>query len=203
MSTRFNTLMLFFSVLIFDLNAQTELFSVIAVKRYSTISLEGDTFRIVPDSNIYYKITMLGHDNINHDYKEQPKIFSSIDTIKAIEELLAFQGDNRICVNSVTNYNLKARDAIRAVSVDSTNYTLQLEALFLINQLVFEHPFHYSATPVLKYAFNRYKSSMDENLLALAYEGYRRWFKRVQIEGLRAVLKRGYRPLDDTNVRWY
>lgn len=99
---------------------------------------------------------------------------------------------------------VQARSAkIRAVREDSMDYSIQLEALFLINQLVFEHPFNYSATPVLKYTFNRYVSSLDEHLLALAYEGYRRWFKAVQIEGLQAVLTRGYRPLDGTTVEWY
>lgn len=103
MFRKFNTVLLFLTILVVDLDAQNKLFSIAAVKRYSSIVWIDTAFQIAPDSNVYYKIVRLGDPNTYPFYGEQPKIFSNIDTLEAIKELLSFQGDKRICVKTVAD----------------------------------------------------------------------------------------------------
>lgn len=126
--------------------------------------------------------------------------FSEKKKIKLIEELLFFEGDERLCGRKIKCYNLAA------VELDTgydEYYSIQVQALFFINQFFFEAPFNYSPYPVLKNK-NWGKSSIKGTTIDLAFKQYRKWFKKIKKKGIAKAKKRDLTPLKNARekVRW-
>ena len=83
-------------------------------------------------------------------------------------------------------------------------YSLQLEALFLINQIYLDDPFKYSAYPLLKDNEGNMES-VEGKLIEQAYEYYRDWFEKVKsVGGLDQARKAGLVPLRNAQaISWY
>lgn len=124
----------------------------------------------------------------------------SIDTIEAIRELLSMKGDTRICALPIMSYNpLKSQ-----VYIDTNkDYSVQVEALFIINQLIFEKPFYYSSYPVLANKIDGSVASISGAVIETAFEAYCRWYKKLKKIGIKQVKYRKIMPLDGSGVRWY
>jgi hypothetical protein len=125
--------------------------------------------------------------------------YSEKDTIAMINELLKMEGDKRPCVLPVICYN----DARSQIFMGETKqYSLQVEALFIINQLYFSHPFNYSPFPALFDKKDESILTMDEKGIAEAYAQYRQWFSQIKAIGLSAAREGKLYPLKGS-IRWY
>lgn len=128
------------------------------------------------------------------------KHYSIADTLSMIEELLKFEGDARHCVVPIRCYN----PAISQLYTrKEEHYSLQLEALFMINQLYFKEPFKFSPFPVLIDQNTREYSTVSGHILKLAYNSYRVWFKKVRKEGLDRARNENLEPLTETSIAWW
>jgi hypothetical protein len=152
------------------------------------------------DSIKYYRV-ILANDSINRSYTF-PLLDSSIhiDTIKAIGELLALEGDTRMCALRIKCYNPVKSQIYMG---DSKNYSIQVEALFIINQLILDHPFFYASHPILISRGSNAEATMSGRLIQEAYKAYRNWYKVVKKKGIKEVRETKIMPLDGTGISWY
>jgi hypothetical protein len=125
---------------------------------------------------------------------------SDKDTLAMIGELLKFEGDKRVCYLRISNYNLLSSQLYMG---GLTKYSLQVEALFLINQLYFEKPFNYSPYPLLFDKIHNTYASINEVSVYSAYKAYKIWYEKIKKLGLKRAKKENIDPLKDTWIRWY
>lgn len=123
---------------------------------------------------------------------------SHIDTVKAIGELLALKGNKRICALPIMSYN-----PLSSQIYMGTNriYSIQVEALFIINQLILEKPFFYSSYPILVDRSDNSEASVSGYIIDKAFQAYSNWYKSLKKIGMQKVSKS--MPLDGTSIRWY
>lgn len=119
------------------------------------------------------------------------------EKIALIEDLLSFKGDERLCGIQKTCYNISA---FQLDIGNEKHYSIQVQALFLINQIYLETPFNYSAYPVLK---NRKwgKSAIKGPLIDAAFKSYERWFRKIKRIGIVKARAKEVMPLDMTHLR--
>lgn len=117
---------------------------------------------------------------------------SEKEKIALIEELLSFKGDERLCGIRKTCYNISA---FKLNTGSEKFYSIQVQALFLINQVYFEHPFNFSSYPVFK---NKKweKSSVAGPTINAAYKAYNKWFRKVKRIGIMKAREKRITPLD-------
>ena len=153
------------------MNAQP-IFKVIEYSRKSVNSNETTN-----DSDIrYFRVIFANNSNGDLSYPLiSPKI--GFDTLKAIKELLLLEGDIRLCAFPVINY-CPARSQLYRGSC--RNYSIQVEALFIINQLVFRAPFIYSSFPILVDRNTNIESSISGSIKKKTFTAYKKWYKRIQ-----------------------
>lgn len=148
----------------------------------------------------YYRIILPGDSLYKIRAYPLPFTDTSIDTIEAIGELLKMRGDTRICALPIMCYN----PLVSQLYMGTTeNYSIQVEALFIVNQLAFEKAFFYSPYPVLVDKINRSQASISGKVIDDAYEAYYRWYKKLKKIGMRGIRSGNIMPLDDAKVRWY
>lgn len=115
--------------------------------------------------------------------------------LKMIEELLTFEGDKRICYSALMLYD---PDVSSTYMGTCQEYTLDLEALFIINQIYLDQPFKYSPYPLLVN-----KEGIDHcaqpAIVDIAFRAYKRWFADLKKKGFDW---KKY-PLDESGVDWY
>ncbi|SEO38071.1 hypothetical protein SAMN05428947_102166 [Mucilaginibacter sp. OK283] len=126
-------------------------------------------------------------------------IYSEKDTIAMISELLKIEGDKRPCILPVICYNSLRSEIFMG---ETKQYSLQVEALFIINQLYFSHPFNYSPFPALFDERDESILTMNEKGIAKAYAQYRQWFAEIKTVGLSVARERKIYPLNGS-IRWY
>ncbi len=144
-----------------------------------------------------YRIFLRGQ-KIDFSYPFQ--FGSNIDTVAAIGELLEFEGDERICALPIRNYNPRLSTMYVG---EEKKYSIQLEALFLINQLIMDDPFSYSPFPILINTVTGEVQTRSGKTIATAFHEYKKWYEIIlknssQLKGKVAKL-----PLTDSNVRWF
>jgi hypothetical protein len=123
-----------------------------------------------------------------------------IDTLKAIEELLTYEGDRRPCALPLMNYN-PARSQIY-MSKDSI-YSIQVEALFIINQLVYSKPFNYAAYPILVDTRTNKTYCIGGNVIHKAFNAYRKWYLQLKGKSIANMNEKSKMPLDGSTIRWF
>lgn len=69
------------------------------------------------------------------------------EKLAMIKELLLFKGDTDNCSIMVKGYNIQSSQIIPDYF---KTYSIQVEALFIINHIIFGNPYNYSPYPVLK-----------------------------------------------------
>lgn len=123
-----------------------------------------------------------------------------IDTINLIKDLLSFEGDTCICVIPIKNYNTESSQVYMGELKD---YSIQVEALFIINQLYFKQPFYYSPYPLLRSIESNKEESIDGEIIKMAYVAYKQWFKKVEEVGISEARNQNITPLDGYPIKWY
>jgi len=171
------------------------LFKVIEVSRSDVYSsqIEGDTI------NKYFRI-VLAEDALGSSAAYPIVLPENADTLKAIAELLTYEGDTKLCVFPIRNYN-RARSQIFLGG--DKNYSLQVEALFIINQLVYKEPFNYSSYPILVDKKTNKIDCINGKVIYKAYEAYRNWYKELMRKGIGYIRNESIMPLDGSGVKWY
>lgn len=132
-------------------------------------------------------------------YPIRIKTTENIDTISLIQELLSFEGDTDICCIPVKCWNLKITFMYEG---DRDQYSIQVEALFIINQLYFKKPFFYSPYPIIKNIVTKEEESVKGEIIRQAYIAYKQWFEKVKEVGITEARKRLLLPFDNTNLGW-
>lgn len=171
------------------------MFKVIAVKRtnlYGVATPENDTFK-------FFRI-VLNDDSQGIDPVYPLRFPRQFDTLRAIKELLRYKGDKRICAFFITCYN-PARSQIYMGA--NKNYSLQVEALFIINQLVLSKPFNYAAYPILVDKKSNATYSIGGIPISNAYSAYERWYRLLIEKGISQVRDKSIMPLKGSSVWWY
>jgi hypothetical protein len=155
------------------------------------------------DSVRYYKIILTGKPKgvcRSYDMPLKMNYYHNIDTIKAIENLLSFEGDTRLCVLEIAKYNPRSS---YYWAKKNKNYSVQVEALFMINQLCIPNPFSYSPIPALVDETNKSTGTIDEAVIKKAFQSYKNWLKLVKESSLSKVLSQNIMPLDNSGVKWF
>ncbi|MGN7819565.1 hypothetical protein ACTJJB_05510 [Chitinophaga sp. 22536] len=155
---------------------------------------------VFDNADKYYKIVLV-NDSLDKNFS-YPLITEKyhIDTLGAIEELLSLKGNERICTLPIMSYNPLRSQIYMG---PNKNYSIQVEALFIINQLIFERPFVYSSYPVLVNKVNNLEASVSGEIIDKAFEAYRSWYMRLKEIGVQEIKYRKIMPLDGTSVKWY
>jgi hypothetical protein len=149
-------------------------------------------------NKIYYKISLKGNRDLLL-YPINVSAYSEKDKLQMIEELLSFKDDYRICSNPVTNYNSKLSQIYKGKNKD---YSIQLEALFLINQIFFNNPFNYSPIPLLIDSKTKNEETIKGQIIEEAYQNYKKWFQDVSEIGFEKAKKEKIYPLSNSKVSW-
>ncbi|MDJ1505657.1 hypothetical protein [Xanthocytophaga agilis] len=123
--------------------------------------------------------------------------FSESQKLQMIEELLNYQNDKSLSALPVQCYNPKISKVYTGVV---TEYSLQVEALFLINQIYFEDPYIYSPFPLL---LDKNTNTLnEEKTIQTAFKSYRIWYNKIRSIGIVASREQHIAPLDK-NIVWY
>lgn len=147
----------------------------------------------------YYRIVV--NDDTSIVSPTYPIFFpKEIDTLQAIGELLKFEGDTRRCVFPINNYNLLSADIYRG---PKKNYSIQVEALFVINQLFYDEPFKYASYPLLIDRKTKQTAAISGTGVSAAFKSYRKWYKKMCRLGINYMKAKHIHPVDGSTVRWY
>ena len=112
-----------------------------------------------------------------------------------------YQGDTSICAINTKGYNISRS---QSTPDGCEKYSIQVEALFIINRILFDDPYAYSSFPVLKKNDSSAAESIDGNLIKEAYKSYHDWLEYAKKNGFNNTLKDAIYPLKSSNpVRWY
>lgn len=132
-------------------------------------------------------------------YPPRFPLLSLADTIQAIEHLLAFEHDTRHCGLPIMCYSLESSQLY--LETERT-YSIQVEALFLINQLYYRAPFLHAAYPVLRDDKGQVQS-LDGPVVQRAYHAYRAWLKQLKKEDFAKADFAKPNPLANSGIHWY
>jgi hypothetical protein len=147
-----------------------------------------------------FKIRFRG-DNSDVNWMSYPIICPKglvIDTLAVLRELLALEGDSRICVLPTILWNPLVS---RAYSGAGTQYSIQVEALYIINQFFFEQPFAYSPIPALRFRDGEIESIAGP-VVEEAFKSYKKWFSQLELIGVSEAKRRKLEPLSGSKARW-
>jgi hypothetical protein len=135
-------------------------------------------------SNCFYKTGMFKHNS------KQSKL-------KMAEDLLKFKGDTDLCSIEVRNYNPLSSTVLLN---NITRYSIQVEALFLINLVLFDKPFNYSSYPLLYNKNTNKIENIKGKAISEAYENYKKYIQYLKNRN-KDTKKH---PLDSSLIsRWY
>ena len=131
---------------------------------------------------------------------EQVKKLSDSAKIKLMEELLRYEGDTSICALPIMCYDMRRS---QTCNLPSREYSIQVEALFLINLIYFDEPYFYSSFPVLVNRKTDQQEAIRGNGINLAYKLYKEWLEKVKRLGWAKAQETKVYPFDAySNVRW-
>jgi hypothetical protein len=162
------------------------------------------------DQSTYYQLFLLRSDTqdftlIYPIFWTNSIYYPNIDTIKVIEELLSYEDDDRLCSTLISSYNEVGQCSSNLYLGIEKRYSIQVEALYIINQIVFEEPciFHYMSNPVLKDLKTGNLQSIRGEIIVKAYQSYKKWFEKVKNSSLQEILRKNEFPLDNSGIIWY
>lgn len=186
---------------------------VVSLLFYNNISIAQSYFEVQRQkwSFHYYKISLIKKSKekylgINYPMDWSNSIHSPlIDTMKMIQELLLFEGDERLCSIPITTYSVDGKCSPNLYAGKEKRYSLQVEALFIINQIIFKEPciWGYMSNPVLQDSQTEKKESIKGDIVNQAYQSYKKWFEVVKTDGLSKTLRKNIFPLTNSTVHWY
>lgn len=120
------------------------------------------------------------------------KICFNFDTIAVMHKLLNCYGDKRIVARQVADFSESFVPGIW-VNDSFITYTVEVEALFIINQLYFLEPFSYSPMPCLNLdSFSNLCTFRD---IREIYNEYERFIKDIEVIGLEKMREENRMPI--------
>jgi hypothetical protein len=174
-------------------------------KKLKVVKVENSLItKIFPNSvdkhTDYFRIKLIS-DKTDLGSLSYPLVLNAkVDTIALIEELLKFKSDSRVCALPLMYHNSLSSQIYNG---KCKSYSIQVEALFIIDQLFFEKPFEYSSIPILVDRKNNDEESIEGIIVIKAFDCYEKWFARVKKVGMMAARKSGDVPLKDCQIYWY
>ena len=179
---------------------EAQMFTVVKITQKSLV--RSKLYKFSNDENIVdslYKIVLKadssGRSKLTYFFP-----IPNVDTLSLIEELLSFEGDKRICSLPIQNYDPLLSQIYMG---KLKRYSIQLEALYIINHLYFDVPYKYSPYPILIDNGGR-QESVEGRLVEKAYISYKDWLKKLKKIGLREAKHKEISPLDEySSVKWY
>ena len=156
------------------------------------------------DDNSFYKIVFNGDTSdiaISNYSKMIENIKNSgIDRALLINELLKFKSDKRICCVPIRNYNPALSQTFNE---KIKHYSIQIEALFIINQLYFEKPYNYSPYPVLYNPLFKKIIAVKGLAIRKMFTRYEEWFEEIKKTGFEEALSKHKEPRQNKRLHWY
>lgn len=156
----------------------------------------------VRDDGIGFSIHFADALKINttlYEFYDRAKAMNEMEKVHLIEELLSFERDTRTCSHSIVNYN---KNLSQFYEGPTQRITIQVQALFLVNQVYFDNPFYYSPYSILISGSNELDVTNEQPHLDAVYKAYKSWFDYIKRNGIAAAKSKKMRPLDNTNYRW-
>jgi len=147
----------------------------------------------------YYTITLTADPHGVLTYPLKSDLVTSFDTVKAIGELLKYKGDTRICGTPVREYCLICSSIYMG---GKYYYLLQLQALYLINHLVFDTASTHAPIPVLHDKRTGQDITVDEEGITRLYDAYIEWYEKVRHIAMAEIRKLGETPYKEAEVYW-
>lgn len=124
------------------------------------------------------------------------------DSIKLliIGKLLAYENDTSLCCMNVVNRSFNGTEGCRGKPKGVDRYTIQVDALFMINRLCWPRSMElYSCTPVL-YDNKLMKSiNDDQGKIKYVFAEYKKWYEECKTLGRIPT----YFPFNDGQFVWY
>lgn len=185
------TLLLFSLIILFSCKPETK--EYFEVKKIESSILRNES----KSNHPYFGLQLKGSNNLT--YPIDVSNFSEEQKLQMIAELLNFKDDKRLCIYPVSNYNPKLSQIYNGTEKD---YSLQVEALFLINQIFFEKPFYYSPMPVLVNSENSIEEAINGKNISDAYLAYESWYQDVKKSGFERAKKDKNYPLSKIGISW-
>jgi hypothetical protein len=117
-----------------------------------------------------------------------------------IEKLLEYENDTALCCMNVVNRSFNGIEGCRGKPKGVTRYTIQVDALFMINRLCWPKLMElYSCTPVLYDSKLKKSINSDHKKIKLVFAAYKNWFEGCKAKG---KIER-YFPFNDGRYVWY
>lgn len=170
-------------------------------KYFNKVKLDCD-FINTPKSS-YYKIEFIkeGKSFIPCSYFFNFSEYNEQEKIKMVQELLTYEGDTSLCAVKVNCYNPQRS---QTVPEGVKYYSIQVEALFIINHIILVHPYSYSAFPIIRDIGAKNVETISGELIKEAFTLYKNWLEEVKKIGINRAIQRKILPLNDkSSVFWY
>lgn len=117
-----------------------------------------------------------------------------------IGKLLSYEDDTSMCCLKVYAYSFNGNEGCRGASGGIDRYTLQVDALFMINRLVWPKLMElYSCSPVLYDNKLMKEINSDPEKIKCVFKEYKKWYEDCMAKG---KIDR-YFPFNDGRYVWY
>ena len=151
----------------------------------------------------YYKIEFTKEKNpiIPCSYFFDFKSYNESEKIEMIQELLKYENDTSLCSVKIRCYNPRRSQMVPG---GIEYYSIQVEALFIINHIILSDPYYYSAFPMLRDRNDDSIETVKGGLIKDAFSFYKKWLEEVKREGLAKTINKKILPLNDkSSAVWY
>ena len=117
-----------------------------------------------------------------------------------IGKLLQYDSDTSSCCINVTNWSFNGIEGCRGKPKNVNHYTIQVDALFMINRLCWPKLMElYSCSQVLYDNELKKDINSDQEKIKIVFDGYKKWYNACKIKG---KIDR-YFPFNDGRYVWY
>lgn len=117
-----------------------------------------------------------------------------------IEALLTYENDTSHCCMKIIGYSLNGNEGCKGVPKNVNRFTIQIDALFMINRLVWPKLMElYSCSPVLYDNNLKKEINSDPEKIKCVFGEYKKWYEECKSKGSIAR----YFPFNDGRYVWY
>lgn len=191
---------------IFALILSTLVFSVIIIAQSDSVYIERKEC-VSEDSYKGYKLIIHYVNDTSSQtartYDYYLDFLQGIDDktkLKLIGSLLQYEDDTSLCCIKAYNYSFNGIEGCRGKPKDVTRYTIQVDALFMINRLVWPKLMElYSCSPVLYDNKLKKEINSDHKKIKCVFTEYKKWYEECKAIG---KIPR-YFPFNDGRYVWY
>ncbi|GGG37278.1 hypothetical protein GCM10011344_42600 [Dokdonia pacifica] len=156
---------------------QDKYFNLIEKGGLSRIQLSSQSTLILDDYNFYNSVI---------DFSEQEKL-------DMIGELLSYKGNKKTASFHITSSN---RNLSQLYIGDVKSYSVEIQALLMINEIYFTNPFYYSPFPILISSHSDKEINNEKESILDVYSQYEKWYKRIRKKGFVKSKRQKIIPLD-------